>query len=135
MGFQAGIDQLLLFMREKNLNINPAYQNGYNILTRNQDMLEMNDGQVIIHSTVGRGLQFLNKQTICQQTQAVEELLRKFYSTEDNPPKIIRSVNINNMNCPSSGGSKSRRRKTHNKHASRSKSKTQRRRRARMSRR
>lgn len=110
---------------------------GYAILNKNPEMLTYQkvDGkdEVIIHSTVGKALQGFKKSKICQETQEVENLLGKFYLNDPNV-QVIRSDNITNMNCPPSGGSKSRRRKTHNKRASRSKSKTHRRRRGHMSR-
>jgi len=116
---------------------NPALQNGLDVLNKNPGIVKYQtvDGQdqVIIHSTVGKLFQGSNVPKICQETQAVKKLLDAFYSENNLRVQVIPSVNINNMNCPPSGGSKSRRRKIHNKHASRSKSKTQRRRRARMS--
>jgi hypothetical protein len=119
---------------------NPALQNGLDILNKKPGILKYQktvDGQtqVVIHSTVGKLFQGSNVPTICQQTQAVKKLLDAFYNENNLRVQVIPSDNINNMNCPSSGGFKSRRRKIHNKHASRSKSKTHRRRRARMSRR
>jgi hypothetical protein len=129
--------QNLRKMSARRMYDNPKFQNGFDILNNHRNMLTYSpDGKVIIHSTVGRAFQGLksNQPKICQETQDVEELLEEFYSTEKTPPEIIRSENVNAL-CSPSGGSKSRRRKTHNKHASRSKSKTQRRRRARMSRR
>ena len=110
---------------------------GYAILERNPKMLEYQKvngkDEVIIHSTVGKLLQGFNKPKICQDTQKVEKLLEEFYSRDPNV-NIIPSDNVTKLCSPASGGSKSRRRKTHNKRAYRSKSKTQRRRRARMSR-
>ena len=114
----------------------------FDILKRNPKMLEYQKvngkDEVIIHSTVGKLFHGSNKPKICQETEYVKNLLEEFYSREPNilnpDVLVIPSDNITNMNCPPSGGSKSRRRKTHNKRAYRSKSKTHRRRRARMSR-
>ena len=120
-----------------NMNINPDFKNGFDILNQNPNMLKYQsvDGQdqVVIRSTVGKWFQGFNKEKICQETIEVKKLLEEFYSTENPNVKIIPSDNVNAL-CPPSGGSKSRRRKTHNKRAYRSKSKTHRRRRARMSR-
>jgi hypothetical protein len=114
------------------------YENpGYAILNKNPEMLTYQkvDGQdeVIIHSTVGKAFQGFNKPKICQDTLKVEKLLEEFYSRDPNV-LVIPSENVTKLCSPASGGSKSRRRKTHNKRAYRSKSKTHRRRRARMSR-
>ena len=125
-------------MLTRRLNIN----DGFDILERNPKMLEYQKvngkDEVIIHSTVGKLFQGSNKPKICKETEDVKNLLEEFYSSEPNVLNpnviVIPSENVTKLCSPPSGGSKSRRRKTHNKRASRSKSKTQRRRRARMSR-
>ena len=120
------------------LNNNTDLKNGLDILTKNPGMLTYQTvngkPQVVIRSTVGKVFQGFNKPKICQETIEVEKLLKEYYSTENPNVQIIHSNNVNALCPPASGGSKSRRRKTHNKRAFRSKSKTQRRRRARMSR-
>ena len=114
---------------------NPNLQNALDVLKKNPGILKYQtvDGQnqVIVHSTVGKLFQGSNKPKICQETQEVKNLLNAYYAENNVNVQIIPSDNVNNLCPPSSGGSKSRRRKTHNKRASKSKSKTQRRRRAR----
>ena len=93
------------------------------VLKRTPEMLEFgrypsdNREYVIIHSPVGYFRQSFNKRKICEETNAIEEMLKEFYGKSFNeyPIDVSTSKNVSTTCFKSevrTGGSKSRRRRS-----------------------